>query len=151
VAESVRNLLGPTSGASVQDIVSQQRITLSGLAAIDLSGLTKLELAFALVLAAGASGLVLALGLAERRRTFAIASALGARTRQLGGFVWSEAGFVAIGGLALGAASGWWLALVIVRILTGVFDPPPEHLTIPIGYIAAFVAFTMLAVIIAGT
>ena len=68
-----------------QDIVTQQRITLSGLTAIDLAGLTRLELAFALVLAAGASGLVLALGLGERRRTFAIASALGREASAAGG------------------------------------------------------------------
>jgi putative ABC transport system permease protein len=150
VAAQVRGLLGPSSGATVQDIVSQQHITLSGLTAIDLAGLTKLELAFALMLTVGASGLVLALGLTERRRSFAIAAALGARRRQLGGFVWSEAGFVAIGGLVLGAISGWWLALVIVRILTGVFDPPPEHLTIPAGYVAAFAASTLLAALVAG-
>src|SRR6266550_8436999 len=136
VTGEVQNLLGPASGATINDIVTEQRITLSGLTAIDLAGLTKLELAFALLLAAGASGLVLAVGLGERRRTFAIASALGAKGRQLGSFVWSEAAFVAIGGLALGALSGWWIAQVIVKILTGVFDPPPEHLSVPWGYLA---------------
>lgn len=150
VAAEVRQLLGPASGATVQDIVTQQRITLSGLTAIDLAGLTKLELAFALLLAAGASGLVLALGLAERRRTFAIASALGATGRQLGGFVWSEAAFVTIGGLVLGGLSGWWLAQAIVKILTGVFDPPPEHLSVPWGYLAALLLATAAAIAVAG-
>src|SRR5207248_172610 len=88
VAQEVRTVLGPGSGATVQDIVTQLKITLSGLTAVDLSGLTRLELAFAFVLAAAASGLVLALGLGERRRTFAIASALGARAGQLAAFVW---------------------------------------------------------------
>jgi putative ABC transport system permease protein len=46
------------------------------------------ELAFALVLTAAATGLTLGLGFHERRRTFAIATALGARSNQLGGFVW---------------------------------------------------------------
>jgi putative ABC transport system permease protein len=150
VADEVRGVLGPASGATVTDIVSQQHITLSGLTAIDLAGLTKLELGFALVLAVGASGLVLALGLAERGRTFALAAALGAKRRQLGGFVWSEAGFVSGAGLVLGAISGWWLALVIVPILTGVFDPPPEHLSIPTGYLLALLAATIGAVVVAG-
>ena len=130
VARSIRAALGPASGATVHDIVTQQKITLSGLTAIDLAGLTRLELVFALVMAAAASGLVLALGLAERRRTFAIASALGARRRQLAAFVWSEALYVTIGGLLFGAIAGWGLSYVIVKILTGVFDPPPEHLSI---------------------
>jgi putative ABC transport system permease protein len=150
VAASVRSVLGPASGATVQDIVTQQRITLSGLTAIDLAGLTRLELAFAIVLAAGASGLVLALGLAERRRTFAIASALGAKRRQLGAFVWSEAAFVAIGGVMLGALAGLGIAQVIVKILTGVFDPPPEHLSAPWAYLGAFALATLGAVVGAG-
>lgn len=150
VADEVRRVLGPGSGATVQDIVTQQRITLSSLTAIDLSGLTRLELAFAFVLAIGATGLVLALGLAERRRTFAIASALGARTRQLAAFVWSEAVFVAVGGIALGVVVGWGLAYVIVKILTGVFDPPPERLSVPWTYLGALGIVTVLAILTAG-
>jgi putative ABC transport system permease protein len=151
VTAEVQQLLGPASGATVKDIVTEQRITLSGLTAIDLAGLTKLELVFALLLAAGASGLVLAVGVAERRRTFAIASAIGAKRRQLGGFVWSEAAFVAIGGLALGALSGWWIAQVIVKILTGVFDPPPEHVSVPWGYLAGLLLAVGAAIAIAGS
>jgi putative ABC transport system permease protein len=150
VTGEVQNLLGPASGATVSDIVTEQRIMLSGLTAIDLAGLTKLELVFALLLAAGASGLVLAVGLGERRRTFAIASALGAKRRQLGGFVWSEAAFVAVGGLALGALGGWWIAQVIVKILTGVFDPPPEHLSVPWSYLAALLVAVSAAIAVAG-
>jgi putative ABC transport system permease protein len=151
VAAEVRSVLGPASGAVVQDIDTQLKITLSGLTAIDLSGLTRLELAFAFVLAAAASGLVLALGLLERRRTFAIASALGAHTRQLASFVWSEAIFVAAGGAILGVLSGWGLSFVIVKILTGVFDPPPPHLFVPWLYLAALALVTAAAVAAAGS
>jgi putative ABC transport system permease protein len=150
VAASVRAALGPASGATVRDIVTQQRITLSGLTAIDLAGLTRLQLVFALVMAVGASGLILALGLAERRRTFAIASALGARRSQLASFVWSEATYMAVGGLALGALAGWGIAFVIVKILTGVFDPPPEQLSIPWSYLVALGAAVVAAVAAAG-
>jgi putative ABC transport system permease protein len=149
VASEIRGALGPASGVTVQDIQTQRRITLSGLTAIDLAGLTRLELAFALVLAAAASGLVLVLGLAERRRTFAIASALGARPRQLAAFVWSEAAFVGIGGIVLGALAGWGLAEVIVKILTGVFDPPPEQLSVPWAYLAT-AGLTAVAALAAG-
>lgn len=146
VADEVRRVLGPASGATVRDIVTQQQITLSSLTAIDLTGLTRLELAFAFILAAAASGLILALGLNERRRTFAIASALGARPRQLASFVWSEALFVSVGGLALGALTGWGLSYVTVRILTGVFDPPPDHLSIPWSYLLALDLVTAAAI-----
>lgn len=150
VAAAVRQALGPASGATVQDIVTTQRITLSALTAIDLAGLTRLELAYALVLAAASSGLVLALGLGERRRTFAIATAIGAKQRHLAMFVWSEASFVTATGLALGALAGWGIAQVIVKILTGVFDPPPEWLSVPGGYLTLVAAAVVIAVVIAG-
>ena len=150
VAREVRHVLGPASGAVVQDLSSQLKITLSGLTALDLSGLTRLELAFAFILAAAASGLVLALGLVERRRTFAIAAALGARSRQLASFVWSEAIYVTIGGILLGVLSGWALSFIIVKILTGVFDPPPPHLFVPSAYLAALGGVTCGAIVAAG-
>jgi putative ABC transport system permease protein len=150
VAAEVRNTLGPESAAVVQDVQSQLKVTLSGLTAIDVAGLTRLELTFAFILAACASGLVLGLGLAERRRMFAIASALGARTRQLASFVWSEAIFVAVGGVVLGTLAGWGLSFVIVKVLTGVFDPPPEHLSVPWAYLVVLMAVTIAAVLVAG-
>ncbi|MFN2545289.1 MAG: FtsX-like permease family protein [Actinomycetota bacterium] len=150
VAAAVRGLLGPASGANVRDIESQAKITLSGLTAIDLSGLTRLELAFAIVIGAASAGVVLALGLAERRRTFAITSLVGARSRQLAAFVWSEAGFVTVGGVVFGALAGWGLAFVVVKILTGVFDPPPQHLSWPWAYLATVGAGIALAATAAG-
>jgi putative ABC transport system permease protein len=149
VAARIRRLLGPASGATVRDIESQLSITLSGLTAIDLSGLTRLELTFAIVLGVAVAGLVLALGASERRRTFAIASAVGARTRQLASFVWSESVFVTAGGLALGGLTGWGIAFVIVKILTGVFDPPPQHLIWPWTYLTVVFGAMAFAVAIA--
>jgi putative ABC transport system permease protein len=56
-----------------------QAVISSSLTAIDLRGLTTLELGFSVLLIAGVTGLILARGLAERRRGFTILSALGAR------------------------------------------------------------------------
>jgi putative ABC transport system permease protein len=135
----------------VQDIVHQLNMTLSGLTSLDLSGLIRLELGFAALFAAAASGLVLALGFAERRRTFAITTALGASTRQLASFVWSEALFVSLGGIFLGALIGWGVSFILVRVLTGVFDPPPAHLFVPWLYLGAVVITAGIAVLVAGT
>lgn len=150
VAADVRHLLGRASGATVQDVVSQLKITLSGLTAMDLSGLTRLELAFAAILAGASTGLVLLLGFAERRRTFAIASALGAHARQLASFVWSESLFVTVGGVLLGGLTGWLLSYVIVDILTGVFDPPPDRLFVPWAYLLLLFVIVTAAVAAAG-
>ena len=80
------------------------------------------------MLAVAASGLALGLGFSERRRTFAIAGALGAAAAQLGGFVWGESLFVTAGGLVLGAAIAAAISEMLVKVLTGVFDPPPDAL-----------------------
>ncbi len=150
VAVSVRALLGPASGAVVNDVTSELKTTLSSLTAVDLTGLTRLELVFAALMAAAASGLMLALGFAERRRTFAIAHALGANGSQLASFVWSEALYVTLGGMVLGAATGALEAWMIVKILTGVFDPPPEGLFVPwlyLGLVALVIALSVLAAV----
>ena len=133
VSKRISSRLGP--GVQVSDIVNQRHVVGSNLTAVELSGLTRIELGFALVLAAAASGLALGLGFQERRRTFAIASALGARTRQLGGFVWGESIFVTGGGLILGGLIAAALSVTLVDVLTGVFDPPPDVLSIPWAYL----------------
>ena len=148
VARRVAAVVG--SGAAVSDIVNQRHVVGSNLTAVELSGLTRIELAFALVLAAAATGLALGLGFQERRRTFAIASALGARPRQLGGFVWGESIFVTGGGLILGAAMAAALATTLVDVLTGVFDPAPDFLSIPWGYLIAVAGAVIATVVLAG-
>jgi putative ABC transport system permease protein len=148
VAGEVRHTLGTT--ALVTDIDHSRKIVGSNLTAVELSGLTRVELGFALVLALTASGIALGLGFRERRRAFAIARALGARGRHLGGFVWSEALFVTVGGLIVGTAAAALVADMLVKVLTGVFDPPPDTFAAPWGYLAAFVAVTGAATALAG-
>jgi len=148
VAKRVSAVLGST--AQITDIVNQRHVVGSNLTAVELSGLTRIELGFALVLAAASTGLALGLGFQERRRTFAIASALGARPRQLGGFVWGESIFVTGGGLILGSLIAAALSVTLVDVLTGVFDPPPDVLSIPWGYLAAVVIAVIGTVLAAG-
>jgi putative ABC transport system permease protein len=144
VATALRSQLGTT--ATITDLISTRHVVASSLTAVDLTGLTKVELGFALALAAAATGLTLWLGLAERRRTFAIAAALGANGRQLGGFVWAEAAIVTGGGLVAGGVIAWALSNMLVKVLTGVFDPAPESLAVPWQYLV-----TVLIIAIAAT
>lgn len=145
VASRLRSQLGTT--ATVTDITSARKIVATSLTAVDLSGLTRVELGFAIVLGAASTGLVFALGFAERRRTFAIANALGAKSRQLGGFVWSEAAFVVAGGLLCGAIAGGALATMLTKVLTGVFDPPPASLSVPWAYLVTVAGVAVAAVV----
>lgn len=140
VADRTRHPLGPS--ATVTDLATTRQVVGSSLTAVDLAGLTRVELAFALLLAAASGGLVLALGLAERRRAFAIATALGGSVRQLRAFVLAEATVLAAGGLVAGAAIGALLSQVLIKVLTGVFDPPPSAPAVPWPYLIAVAAIT---------
>jgi putative ABC transport system permease protein len=147
VADRIRALTGPA--ATVTDIAHTRDVVGSSLTAVDLTGLTRVELGFALLLAAAAGGLVLFLGLTERRRTFAVATALGATAHQLRQLLTAEALVLAVGGLAAGAGVGWALSRVLVAVLTGVFDPPPAELSVPWLYLGCVAAVTVGALALA--
>ena len=147
VADTLRHQLG--TSATVTDLSTSRKTVGSSLTAVDLDGLTRVELGFALALAAAATGLTLWLGLTERRRTFAIAAALGANQRQLGAFVWAEAGVTTGAGVAAGVMSAWALSNMLVKVLQGVFDPAPESLAVPWSYLAAVAAIALGATLAA--
>ena len=136
LAAQVQQVVGGLPGVIVTDIGTTQRAISSSLTAVDLRSLTALELAFAVLLIAGAAGLVLALSLVERQRSFAILAALGAKRAQLASFIWSEGLLLLGGGLLFGSVVGVIVAQMLVALLTHVFDPPPESLALPWGYLA---------------
>ncbi|HEY0520135.1 MAG TPA: ABC transporter permease, partial [Ilumatobacteraceae bacterium] len=148
VAAALRNRLG--TAATVTDLATSRKLVGSSLTAVDLGGLTRLELGFALALAAAATGLTLWLGLTERRRMFTIASALGASRRQLGAFVWAEAGAVTLCGVTTGAVLAWTLSQMLVKVLHGVFDPAPDALAVPWQYLIAVLVSAVVATAAAG-
>jgi putative ABC transport system permease protein len=135
---------------AVTTIETSRKDVASSLTSVELAGLTRVELAYALVLLAAATGLLLWLSLAERRRNYAIARALGARPRQLAAFVWAETGFVTISGVLMGTAGAAWLTWMLVKLLTGVFDPPPTRPAVPWMYLATATAVAAVAVASAG-
>ncbi|RTM08413.1 MAG: FtsX-like permease family protein [Hyphomicrobiales bacterium] len=151
VALSARNATAGLPGVKVSQIGDTVALIGSSLTAIDLAGLTRLELVFALVMLAASGGLVLGLGFADRERSFAVLVALGARPRQLGAFVWSEAALVTGSGMVLGLGAGTLIAYVLVKLLTGVFDPPPEVLSVPWLYLVALIVTAAGAALVAAT
>jgi putative ABC transport system permease protein len=148
VADKLKSKVGQQ--VMVTDIASERKVIGSSLTAVDLRGLTQVELGFALALAAAATGLAFWLGLAERRRTFAITTALGATQRQLGAFVWAEAALVTVLGIAAGTAVAWALANMLVKVLTGVFDPAPNVLAVPWVYLSWVLGVAIAATLAAG-
>lgn len=151
LAQQARSALQSDPFLKVSDIGQAAHLIGSSLTAINLAGLTAIELTYSVVLAAAAAGLILGLGFIERRKSFAILRAIGAKPKQLAAFLWSEGLLVAGGGIAFGLASGLVMAWMLVRLLTGVFDPPPEGLSIPwayLGIVVALVAGSAVAAVI---
>ena len=60
---------------------------------------------------------------------------MGAKRQHLAAFMWSEAVTTLIGGGLVGICLGWLVAFALVKVLGGVFDPPPEALSIPWAYL----------------
>ncbi|MDQ1600430.1 MAG: putative transport system permease protein, partial [Actinomycetota bacterium] len=140
-AASLRTAVVGT-GAQVQDITSAraQVASASGLAATDLTGLSRLELGFGLLLALACSGLALLGGIVERRRGLVLLAALGASSRQRGRFLVTEARAMVTAGILGGAAIGAVIAYLLVKVLNGIFDPPPAAATVPWTYLGVLLA-----------
>ncbi len=146
VAKQATVVVKDLPGVTVQDITEARKLIASSLTAVDLRGLTRLELTYAIVLAASAAGLVLALGVFDRRRSFAIMVALGAKPQQLLAFLRSEGLLIFLAGSILGIVTGAIVAWMLVSLLTGVFDPPPDHLSVPWLYLMALFAAAAVSV-----
>jgi putative ABC transport system permease protein len=144
VAARIGDALG--TSATITDIAATRGRVGSSLTAVNLAGLTRIELGFGLILATASGALVLALGLVERRRSFAIARALGATGRHLSGFVLAEGAVLIACGLGAGTALGTALSQMLVRVLTGVFDPPPTSLVVPWLYLSATAALMIVMI-----
>jgi putative ABC transport system permease protein len=133
----------------VADITQQTAKTTSSITTVDLTGISHIEQAFAIVLAAAAMALFLALAISERRREFATMAAVGVPLREIGSFVWSEAAIVLGASIVLSVGLGWLLSEMLVAMLQHVFDPPPDTLAVPWSFLAglggAALATTLVA------
>jgi len=136
-------------GTLVKDIRRQTAQTVSSITTVDLGGISRIEEAFALVLAAAAMALYISVGLAERRQELATMAALGASLRVVAGYLWSEAALVVGAALVLAAGLGLLLAEMLVAMLQHVFDPPPDHLALPWPYLGALAAAAVAGTIVA--
>jgi putative ABC transport system permease protein len=139
-------------GTIVKDVTQTSQQTVSSITAVDLRGISQIEEAFTVLLAAAAMALFIAVTVIERRHEFATMAAVGASLRSIGSFVWSEAAIVLVAGLVLAIGLGVLLALMLIAMLQHVFDPPPDALSIPWAYLgelaAAGIVTTTLAVLI---
>ena len=50
---------------------------------------------------------------------------------------------ILVGGGLVGVCLGWVVAFALVNVLAGVFDPPPEFLTVPWTYLLSLCGATV--------
>jgi putative ABC transport system permease protein len=136
-------------GTIVKSLSQQAQQTVSSITTVDLRGISHIEEAFTIALAAAAMALFVALAVIERRHEFATMAAVGASLSSIGAFVWSEAALVLVGALLLAAGLGLVLALMLVAMLQHVFDPPPDALAVPWTYLGELAIAALLATAIA--
>ena len=149
VVQQAQQLSANLPGVSVTDLRTVRSKIASGLTAVNLAGLSRIELTFAVLLLTAATGLVFALGLTERRRTFTVLNALGATRPQLGAFLNGEALAVAGFGAVFGTVIGLGVAQTLIKLLQGVFDPPPESMLLPWLYLGTLLTAAALSTALA--
>jgi putative ABC transport system permease protein len=71
---------------------------------------------------------------------------LGATARQRAGFLWTEARALILAGVVGGLATAALIAAELIKVLNGIFDPPPQHPAVP----WTFVVVVVLAVAATG-
>jgi putative ABC transport system permease protein len=140
-------------GAVVKNISDQATQTASSITTVGLRGISRIEEAFALLLAAGALILYSVMAFAERRQELATMAALGKRPRSIARFIWTEIVLIVVVAAALASVLGWILAEMLIAMMQHAFDPPPDHLAIPWGFLGALtlvvVAGAALAALVA--
>ncbi len=149
LAQRVREALGPSSQLKVADVSQAAHLIGSSLTAVDLAAIGSVERGFAVLFVAMATGLILWLGQSERARSNAILLSLGASRREVRSFIWCEALIVAGIGLLAGTLIGLVDAWMLVRLLSGVFDPPPDYLTLPLMSLGFMLVGAIAAVVLA--
>jgi putative ABC transport system permease protein len=154
VAAALTSGPGKTTPLLVETTATTVNKEQSTLAALNLSGLSRLETVYAVLMSSlGIAIFVFGL-LLQRRKEHITMRALGIRMRQLQGLIIGEAGLVAALSLVIGGLVGAAMASMSVQILKPIFTIPPSALHVPaatVGLLAGLaVAATVLASLVAG-
>ena len=136
-------------GWQVSDLATTSARVANSITSVDLAGLVIIDLGFAILIAAAGATLFLLAGLAERRRELATLVAIGAEPGQIRASITGETIVIGLAGILTGLVTGSLIALALLQILAGVFDPPAELPAVPILGIMAMVGCVAIALMVA--
>ena len=148
VHQRARAIVQAIPGVKVSDVSEARKLIGSSLTAVTCAVLTRLELGYAILLVAFAAGLILALGVVDRRRSFAIMWAIGAKPHQIRAFIRAEALVIFLGGAMLGAIRLDRRSDAGQAPDRGI-RPPPDQLTVPWIYLTILFAAAAVSIALA--
>jgi len=122
-------------------IRQQQR----GLTAVDLDGLSRIEVAASGLIAAIGVGVLGAFLVIERRRELAILRTIGADTRHVLAGPLLEGAVASFGSLVVGIPVGIGLAVIAIQVLDLFFALPPPLVVVPAVELTLLAALVVVA------
>jgi len=137
------------TGWHVDDLGTTTARLANSITSVDLAGLVFIDVGFAVLIAAAGATMFLLAGLAERRRELATLIAVGAEPGQMRASVTGETIVVGLAGILSGLVTGGLIALALLQILAGVFDPPADLPAVPVAGIATIVGSVAVALAVA--
>jgi len=144
VAAEIRES-GIAHSVSVTTIAENIRQQQRGLTAVNLDGLSRIEVAGAGLIAAIGVGVLGAFLVIERRRELAILRTIGADTRHVLAGPLLEGSVAAIGSLIIGVPVGIGLGIIAIRVLNLFFALPPPLVVVPSGELIVLAALVVMA------
>ena len=145
-AQSIRATF-PTLPMQVQEIDTAIAATGSSLTSLNIVGLGAIESLYTLIIASVGLGIFLMAMVYQRAREFGTMRALGGSAAQVSRFLWSESLTIGLLSLAIGAAIGFLLSHVFVRLLRALFTIPPTDISVPWTMLAALYALSLAGMI----
>jgi putative ABC transport system permease protein len=130
---------------AVSDLSTTNARLANSITSVDLAGLVLVDVVFAVLIGAVGVTLYVLAGLAARRREFATLIAIGAEPGQVRASIVGEVLVIAATAIASGLLTGGLVALALLQILAGIFDPPADVPAVPVSEIGAVLLITAVA------
>jgi putative ABC transport system permease protein len=131
---------------TIGERVARQQRTLT---ALNLDGLSRIEVTGAGLIAAIGVGVLGAFLVLERRREFALLRTVGAGTREVLTGPMLEGSVAVVGSLVVGIPVGVGIGMISVRVLGLFFTLPPPLVTIPVAELLGLTVLVLAASVVA--
>jgi len=149
VAAEIKAGFSSASPARVEDLTTALTADQSTLTSLNMSGLSRIDRIFTLVIAFAGFGIFLLASIAERAKEFSTMRAVGASPGQLRRLVVIEGGSIMLFGVLLSLPIGFVIARVLVTLLTSIFLTPVGGLFVSLAPLLLLIAVSAAGLTVA--